>query len=105
MAKKAKRTFLDAAGFSWNVQVKLPGSSNAMIVFHRIGAPNSRSDRYNWYQSDSPEARNVTAHLDASAVLGSLRDEQLALLFRRSMLISAASDPLGVPVTQFAVEV
>lgn len=105
MAKKAKnvRQFVDAQNIHWTVAVRLPGSSNAMIVFHRVGALTSREDRYAWYQADVPEARSVTSHLDAGAILGSLDEDRIARLFRQSMRVSAASDPLGTPVTEPAV--
>ena len=105
MAKKRKfeRTFTDVEGRTWRVDVRLAGSSNAMVLFRKVGAPNSREDRYAWFNSDSAEARSVTSHLDASGILRALTDDALAVLFRKSMLIAAASDPLGVPVTQFAV--
>jgi hypothetical protein len=104
MAKrKFERTFADLEGRNWRVEVKLAGSSNAMVVFRLTGAPNARQDRYAWFNSDSAEARSVTSHLDASDILRALTDDTLALLFRKSMLIAAASDPLGVPVTNFAV--
>ncbi|HEX5179194.1 MAG TPA: hypothetical protein VFW04_07700 [Gemmatimonadaceae bacterium] len=45
----------------------------------------------------------MTSHLDGSEILRGLTDGQVALLFRKSMLIAAASNPLGIPVTQFAV--
>jgi len=101
--KKFERSFTDVEARTWKVEVKLAGSSNAMIVFRLAGAPNARQDRYAWFNSDSPDARSVTSHLDASDILRSLTDDQLALLFRKSMLIAAASNPLGIPVTQFAV--
>lgn len=74
-----------------------------MIVFHHPNGTTTRKDRYNWYNANAPEAKNVTSRLDPRQIERSLTDEQLALLFRRSMLISAADNPLGVPVTQFAV--
>ncbi|HEY7879148.1 MAG TPA: hypothetical protein VIC55_13025 [Gemmatimonadaceae bacterium] len=40
----------------------------------------------------------MTSHLDAGAILESLDEQSVALLFRRSMRISVASDPLGLPV-------
>jgi len=105
MAKKRKfeRTFTDVEARSWRVEIRLAGSSNAMVLFRKIGAANSREDRYAWFNSDSPEARSVTSHLDASDILRGLTDDQVALLYRKSMLIAAASNPLGIPVTQFAV--
>lgn len=104
MAKaKPERTFTDLEGNRWRVEVRLPGSSNAMVVFRLLGAANSRQDRYAWFNSDSAEARSVTSHLDGREVLRGLTDDALAVLFRKSMLIAAASNPLGIPVTQFAV--
>lgn len=104
MAKrKFERTFTDIDGKTWQVQVQLAGSSNAMVVFRLAGAPDSRQDRYAWFNSDSPEARSVTSHLNPSDILHALTDSALALLFRKSMLIAAASNPLGIPVTEFAV--
>jgi hypothetical protein len=94
------RIFEAADGTRWTVEVALPGSSNAMVIFHHPDGRTARKDRYNWYYSNSPESKNVTARLDEKRVLESITDEQLALLFRRSMLISAADNPLNIPVTQ-----
>jgi hypothetical protein len=97
------RTFTSADGLVWRVEVRQPGASNAMIVFRHPDGATSRLDRYNWYNSTAPESKNVTARLDPDAVLQVLTDAELALLFRRSMLISAADNPLSLPVTQFGV--
>ena len=96
------RQFQSPDGTTWTVTVRLPGFSHAMIVFQHPDGRTARRDRYNWFQSDTPEAHNVTARLDPEAITNSLTDEQLALLFRRSMLISAADNPLNMPVTQAA---
>lgn len=105
MAKKTSntRSFIDEQNVQWTVGVKLPGSSSAMIAFHRVGAPTARDDRYAWYQADVPEARSVTSHLDGAAILQSLDESRLRRLFGRSMRVAAASDPLGTPVTEPAV--
>jgi hypothetical protein len=95
-----ERSYESADGVRWGVEVTLPGASNAMVVFHHPGGRTARRDRYNWYNAQVPEARSVTARLDPDAVLASITDAELALLFRRSMLISAADNPLGIPVTQ-----
>jgi hypothetical protein len=97
------RTFQSPDGTVWTVVVTNPGSSNAMVVFKHPDGRTARRDRYNWYQARTPEARNVTSRLDPKAVLDAITEPQLALLFRRSMLISAADNPLGIPVTNFAV--
>jgi hypothetical protein len=84
----------------WKVDVKLPSSSNALIVFQHPDGQSARKDRYTWYNANTPEANAVTSRLDVAQIERSLTEQQLALLFRRSMLISAADDPRNVPVTQ-----
>ena len=80
-------------GIDWVVDVDLPGSSNAMVVFRHPGGASALLDRYNWFISNGPEARSVTSHLSKSKVLESLDDLALARLYRRSMRISRP-DPL-----------
>jgi hypothetical protein len=75
------------------VDVDLPGSSNAMVIFRHPNGASARLDRYNWYLSNGPEARSVTSHLSKSKVLESLDDLAIARLYRRSMRISRP-DPL-----------
>jgi hypothetical protein len=99
----AALTFQSPDGVVWTVKVQLPGASNAMVVFLHPDGRTARKDRYNWINARTPEAQNVTARLDPRAIEQSLTEQQLALLFRRSMLISAADDPRRIPVTQFAV--
>jgi hypothetical protein len=77
----------------------LPGASHAMVVFRHPNGRTSRLDRYAWRNIDGPEARNVTARVDADGVLERLTESDMALHFRRSMRISAADNPLGTPVT------
>jgi hypothetical protein len=87
---------LSADGTSWDVAVQLPGASNAMVVFHYPGS--SHLDRYAWFLSNGPEARNVTAHLPARAVTDALDEPTLKRLFRRSMPIRpTGSGPLTPP--------
>ncbi|HEX6533946.1 MAG TPA: hypothetical protein VF041_05070 [Gemmatimonadaceae bacterium] len=97
------RTFTSPDGVVWTVEVRSPGASNAMVVFHHPDGMTARRDRYNWYNARTPEAKNVTARLDPAEVLRLIDDKEMALLFRRSMLISAADNPLNIPVTNFAV--
>jgi hypothetical protein len=94
------RVFRSPDGIRWGVQVKSPGASNAMLVFHHPNGRTARLNRYAWTQVSGPLARDVTARLDPETVLASLDDRALAQLFRRSMRISAASHPLNVPLTQ-----
>jgi hypothetical protein len=89
-----KKTWRSPDGISWSVDVELPGSSNAMVVFRHPGGTSSRLDRYNWYISNGPEARSVTSHLSAEKVLESLDEQAISTLYRRSMPISRPS-PVG----------
>lgn len=84
-----KRSYVAPDGARWGVEARSPGSSNIMIVFHHPDARTSRMNRYAWHISSGDEARDVTARLKPVAVLRSLSDDQIALLFRRSMPVSA----------------
>jgi hypothetical protein len=86
------RSFTSPDGTNWGVQVMLPGATNAMIVFEHPDSGSSRRDRYNWVNIAGPGARNVTSRADSAAVLQQLTDAQIALLFRRSMPISAGAN-------------
>ena len=86
------RRYTGPDGTNWIVQVMLPGATNAMIVFEHPDGATSRLDRYNWVNIAGPGARNVTSRADAHAVLRELSDAQIALLFRRSMPISAGAN-------------
>jgi len=91
------REFRGPDGTNWGVEVKIPGSSNAMIVFHHPGGKTARLDRYAWHQWRGPEARSVTGSLKKEAVMKVLTPPALQLLFRRSMPISPGSTPLTEP--------
>src|SRR5882762_7050021 len=91
------REFRGPDGTRWGVEVKVPGSSNAMVVFHHPGGGTARLDRYAWHQWRGPEARSVTGSLRKEAVMKALNPAALALLFRRSMPISAGRTPLTEP--------
>ena len=87
------RMFQSPDGVIWGVDVDLPGSSNAMVIFRHLDGESARLDRYSWYISNGPEARSVTSRLSRRKVLESLNDSDLARLYRRSMSISRP-DPL-----------
>ena len=89
MSKKARRTFRAPDGTIWGVELDLPGSSNAMILFRHPDGDTNAKDRYNWVISTGPEARSVTSRLDPSRVLEGLDEEEIAALFRRSMRVTA----------------
>jgi hypothetical protein len=82
------RTFTGPDGTTWGVEVALPGSSNAMVIFRHPDGHSARRDRYNWFISSAPEARSVTSRLSPPKVLEKLDDTTLSLLFRRSMPVS-----------------
>jgi len=89
------RTFKGPDGTSWGVDVRMPTASNAMVVFRHPGGNSSGKDRYAWHQWRGPEARSVTSRVSPDVVMDTLTDGVLALLFRRSMPISAGSTPLA----------
>lgn len=91
---KEMREFKGADGTRWGVDVRMPTASNAMVVFRHPGGHSSGLNRYAWHQWHGPEARSVTSRVTTDAVMKTLSDDVLSLLFRRSMPISAGSDPL-----------
>ena len=91
---KEMRVFKGADGTQWGVDVRMPTASNAMVVFRHPGGDSSGLNRYAWHQWHGPEARSVTSRVAPDAVMKTLSDDVLSLLFRRSMPISAGSDPL-----------
>jgi hypothetical protein len=88
VSKAARRTFRAPDGVTWGVEIDLPGSSNAMIIFRHPDRRSARLDRYNWVISTGPEARSVTSRLEPLRVLEGLTDAETAALFRRSMRVS-----------------
>jgi len=93
---KNVKMFRSPDGTEWNVQVQLPSSSNAMVLFRHPDGQSSHRDRYNWYLHQGPSARNVTTRLSPEDVLTSLTQPQLATLFSRSI---AVSRPAVMPKT------
>lgn len=83
------RSFTGPDGTNWGVEVQLPGSSNAMVIFHHPGGHTARLDRYAWHLWSGPEARSVTSRVRVESVMSALTAENTALLFRRSMPVSA----------------
>ena len=92
---KEMRGFRGPDGTSWGVEARMPTASNAMIVFRHPDGSTSRLDRYAWHQWHGPEARSVTSRIAPEAVMKSLGEDTLELLFRRSMPISAGATPLA----------
>ena len=89
------REFDGTDGTRWGVQVRMPTASNAMIVFRHPGGDSSGLNRYAWHQWKGPEARSVTSRVTPEAVMKTLSDDVLGLLFRRSMPITPGASPLA----------
>jgi len=88
------KSFRSPNGTTWGVEVALPGSSNAMVIFRHPDGRSSSNDRYNWFISSQPEARSVTSRLSPEKVLGQIDDALLGKLFSRSMPVSRpAAEP------------
>ncbi len=89
-AKRVRsRAFRATDGVSWTVTARAPGASNVMIVFLHPDRSTTARDRYAWWVSSGPEARDVTARLGAAEVLAALGDADIGDLFRRSMPIDS----------------
>lgn len=97
MSARRGRRFVDAAGTTWFAEVRLPGASNALVVFHdESGEQPSRYASHIWR---GPEARSVTSRVPALRVLESLTNDEIALLFRKSAPISTPRAPLNLAVS------
>ena len=83
------RAFRSPDGTQWGVEIRTPGSSNAMVVFHHPDPATSARNRYAWYLAPSAVGEHSNARLVPARVLEALTDRDLALLFRRSMPISS----------------
>jgi hypothetical protein len=88
MMARARRTFVGNDGMTWRIDVRNPGSSNALVVFSHPDPSRTRESRYAHYLWTGPESQNVSGRIDPAAVLSSLDDAALAKLFRRSMPIA-----------------
>lgn len=86
--------YVSPDGVRWTVEVRSPGASNAMVVFHHPNSGTSRLNRYAWYLHSGEKARDVAARLDPAKVLDSLSRHELARLFRVSMPINTNRGPV-----------
>jgi hypothetical protein len=90
MSKNSKlKTFRAPDGTVWNVEVQLPGTSRALVVFHHPDTTTPRKNRYAWFDWRGPEASDLLANIDIEKVRAALDDRTIAELFKRSMLIGA----------------
>lgn len=86
------REYRSPDGLTWKVLVKLPSHSSAMLVFQHPDGRSSAGDRYAWLNVSSATALNPRERLSADALADSLTDDQIARLFRRSMVVSGNRD-------------
>lgn len=86
--------FTDEIGTHWFAEVRLPGASNAMVVFHDESG--KRPTRYAWHIWRGPEARSVTSRVPAMRVLESLSHDEIARLFRKSAPVATPYAPLNL---------
>ncbi|HEX3159529.1 MAG TPA: hypothetical protein VHQ45_13490 [Gemmatimonadaceae bacterium] len=86
----AKKEYVAPDGTRWRIEIRTPGASSALVVFHHPAGGTARYDRYATYQWKGAEARNVTARLDKDEVMDALGDGDLLALFRRSAPITTA---------------
>lgn len=88
--KKPVRDWTAPDGTTYRVEVTLPGTSSALILFHRS---NAHEDRYATWQAGEASARSVTARLDAKSILPLLTDLVLRELYIRSAPRMAGATP------------
>lgn len=85
MSIKDMKPFRTLDGTVWGVEVELPGSSSANVVFHHPDPSTSRRDRYARFDWRGPEAGDVTVRIPMARIRAALSDAVLAELFQRSM--------------------
>lgn len=81
------RDYQSADGLTWHVVVQLPSHSSAQLIFQHPNGRSSALDRYAWIHS--AKTTDPRERLTATAVMEALSDDEVARLFRRSMMVSA----------------
>ena len=87
---KQTREYRSPDGLTWKVLVQLPSHSSAMLVYQHPDGQSSKLDRYAWI--NSAKTTDPRERLTAETVLEALSDDDIARLFRRSMMVSANRD-------------
>lgn len=95
----ASRAYRSPDGVEWTLEVELPGTTSALVLFRHPDGRSARQDRYNWYQAQPDQIPGGGHRVRPADVLASLTDAQIAMLYRRSMRVSSADDPRGIPVS------
>jgi hypothetical protein len=81
------RPFHASDGATWNVDVRLPSHSGAMLIFQHAGGQSVAGDRYAWINAHADTVSDPRERLSASALLERMSDAEIAGLFRRSMAV------------------
>lgn len=84
------RQYQSPDGLTWQVLVQLPSHSSAMLVYQHPDGQSSKLDRYAWI--NSAITTDPRERLSAKSVMDALSDDDIARLFRRSMMVSANRD-------------
>jgi len=87
---KQTREYRSPDGLTWKVLVQLPSHSSAMLVYQHPDGQSSKLDRYAWI--NSARTTDPRERLLSKDVLDALSDDEIARLFRRSMMVSANRD-------------
>lgn len=90
MTKQTRREYQSPDGLTWKVLVQLPSHSSAMLVYQHPDGQSSKLDRYAWI--NSAKTTDPRERLLSKDVLDALSDDEIARLFRRSMMVSANRD-------------
>lgn len=80
------REYQSPDGIRWSVVVKLPSHSSAMLIYQHPDGQSSKLDRYAWINSAT--TTDPRDRLTAKDVMERLTDQDIARLFRRSMMVS-----------------
>lgn len=81
------RSFHAADGSTWNVDVKLPSHSSALMTFQHAHGQGVAGDRYAWINAPVAVTSDPRERLQAKSLLESMSDADIAKLFRRSMRV------------------
>jgi hypothetical protein len=84
------REYKSPDGINWKVIVQLPSHSSAMLVYQHPDGQTSKLDRYAWI--NSMQVTDPRERLKAKDVMERLTEDDIARLFRRSMMVSANRD-------------
>lgn len=81
------RSFHAADGNTWNIDVKLPSHSSAMVVFQHADGQSAAGDRYAWINAPVAVTSDPRERLKAGSLLDAMTEADIAKLYRRSMRV------------------